>query len=466
MDQVSESIQDICAVNAISTEGSATAPNLEFEVLGPSSFGTSDPAISSERVIQDATLSYNINTYQSDQGLRAGQQQSEMSERFIPYSSQNAALISTTWKPAAPIADNQLVLHSNRDDVEGLISDRSKVVHSPSPPRDLFVAGNSFRNIKLYFQNSCRNMRLGDHGTLLNSDGTELQNDLCNDFDSYCFTATMFRKRNSYKECHRALSKAFDLVGKILRAEHPRTLACFLEVCIHLIQTGLPEVALILRNFIKSMSAKVTMKGHPWGQICQLLGELDSKSPEQAMAQIWKCTVDTFERELGKLGGLVVAVRLDYIKRVYGFTNYCEEERLLRDVLAQFGGIPRIPTPRVMLNLAHNLNKQGRHDEAEEMAQQVLSLLQEYDMYAERNSERIECKKIVAHSQFNQGKVVDAEQTMREAIRMIVDQRGIEHPWVLEFMTVLEGWLRSWAREDDANIIRREIGELIVIGEA
>lgn len=119
-----------------------------------------------------------------------------------------------------------------------------------------------------------------------------------------------------------------------------------------------------------------------------------------------------------------------------------------------------------MLNVAHNLNKQGRHDEAEEMAQRVLSLLQKYDMYAERNSERIECKKIVPHSQFNQGKVVDAWQTMREAIRMIVDQRGIQHPWVLEFMTVLEGWLRSWGREDDANTIQREIGELIGIGEA
>ena len=42
---------------------------------------------------------------------------------------------------------------------------------------------------------------------------------------------------------------------------------------------------------------------------------------------------------------------------------------------------------------------------------------------------------------------------------------GKEHPWVLEFKTVLEGWLRSWAREDDADIIREEIGELIIIEE-
>ncbi|KAH8751080.1 hypothetical protein F5883DRAFT_211659 [Diaporthe sp. PMI_573] len=207
------------------------------------------------------------------------------------------------------------------------------------------------------------------------------------------------------------------------------------------------------------MSAKVTRKGHPWGQICWLLGELDSESLDQAMAQIWKCTTDIFDSELGTFSRLAVSVRLDYIKRVV--TNHLEEERLLRDLLAQFGGIPRLSTPRVMLNLAHNLNRQRRHDEAEEMALEVLSLLQEYDIYARRIVERIESLKIVSRSQFNQGKTLAAEETMREAIRMIVDQWGIHHSWVPEFMNVLEGWLRGWGREEDANALRGEINELI-----
>jgi hypothetical protein len=46
-------------------------------------------------------------------------------------------------------------------------------------------------------------------------------------------------------------------VKPILRAEHPRTLACFFEVLIHLIQTGLSEVAFALRDFIKKMSAEI-----------------------------------------------------------------------------------------------------------------------------------------------------------------------------------------------------------------
>ncbi|KAJ3551817.1 hypothetical protein NPX13_g11268 [Xylaria arbuscula] len=332
---------------------------------------------------------------------------------------------------------------------------------SVAPVAGLLVSENLFYNIKVYFENSCRNMILDDHGTLLTPNGAKLHNDLCNDFDSYCFTATMLIEKGLHVEFRRALFKASALVEQILRAEHPRTLACFLEVFIHLIQAGLPEVTSFLRDFIKRMSAKVIRKGHPWGQICRLLGELDSESLDEAMAKAWKCTTDIFDRELGIFSPLAVSVRLDYIKRVYGITNYLEEERLLRDLLAQFGGIPRLSTPRVMLNLAHNLNRQGRHYEAEEMALEVLSLLPGYEMYARRIVERIESLKIVSRSQFNQGKTLAAEQTMREAIRMIVDQWGMQHSWVPEFMNVLESWLRGWGREEDANTLRGEIEELM-----
>lgn len=115
LDQVSQSLQNIYAVEAISTDGSATTLGLEFEILDPSAFGTSNQTTPSEVVIQDATLSYNMNTSQSDHRPRAEQQQSEVSERFIPCFSQNGALVPTTRKPTAPIVNKQLVLRSNRD---------------------------------------------------------------------------------------------------------------------------------------------------------------------------------------------------------------------------------------------------------------------------------------------------------------------------------------------------------------
>ena len=106
-------------------------------------------------------------------------------------------------------------------------------------------------------------MILDDYKTLLTLNDAKLHHDLCNDFDLYCFTATMLIEKRLHVEFCRALFKASTLVKQILRAKHPRTLAYFLKVFIHLIQTGLPKVTSFLCDFIKRMSAKVTKKGHP-----------------------------------------------------------------------------------------------------------------------------------------------------------------------------------------------------------
>ena len=139
---------------------------------------------------------------------------------------------------------------------------------------------------------------------------------------------------------------------------------------------------------------------------------------EQARAQVWRYITDILNSELGTFSRLAVFVRLNYVKRVV----MSRLEELLRDLLGQFGGIPRLPTPCVMLNLAHNLDRQGRYDEAGEVALEDFSLLQGREIYTWRIVERIESMKIVSRSRFNQVKILEAEQTNRSAIKMIVHQ--------------------------------------------
>ncbi len=304
-------------------------------------------------------------------------------------------------------------------------------------------------------------MIFDDHEILLNPNDAKLHNDLCNEFDSYCFTTTMFKERKLHVEFGHALFKAFALVEQILRVEHSWTLAYFLEVFIHLIQIELSKIASILRDLIKKMSKKVIRKERSWNQICRLLEKLDSKSLDQTMAQIWKCTTNIFESELEASSRLVVSIRLDYIKRVYEFKEYLKEERLLRDLLAQFDDISKVSISRMMLNLAHNLNKQKRHVEAKKMTLKVFSLLQQNEIYAKRIAKRIECMKIVSHNQFNQEKTLVVERTIRETIQMIVNQWEIQHSWVLEFMNVLKSWLRDWSRNENTNTLREEIEDLM-----
>jgi hypothetical protein len=327
----------------------------------------------------------------------------------------------------------------------------SGTLYSPLSPRTLSVPEALFCAIKLCSIDSCRQMKFGENEVLLSSNNVEFRNDLCTDFDSYCFTATMLKERGSLEEFGCTISKGFALVEHVLRVNHPRTLACFFEVLTHLLQTGLPEVALALRSFIGKMSAKIK-KDDLCTRVYQLLDGVDQASLLQVIAQGWKCATDVFDDSLGSSHRLAVSVRLDYVKRVM-LNNHLEEERLLRGLLSQFSRFPAHPTPRVMFNLAHNLIRQGRHDEAETTALEVSTMLQRHELYAGRDSEKIESLKILSHCRFLQGKAFEAESTMREAINLIGNQWGQQHPWALEFMSVLENWLRCWGRDEDADVL-------------
>ncbi|KAK0111484.1 hypothetical protein ONS95_001839 [Cadophora gregata] len=381
--------------------------------------------------------------------------------RTLSSDSSDGVMVSTIWTPASPLMDHEFVIQLHSEDIDSFFSKRSGISHSPSLPRSLHISENMFYSIKAYFEHSCRNLILDENGTLLTPNGAKMSNDLCNDFDSYCFSATMFLEQGLYVESRRALSKASALVEPILQAEHPRTFACFLEVLIHLLQTGYPEVANIMRTFIQGMSARVTQPHQPWGRICHLLGAIDSDCLEEAMGQLWKCSSDTFETELGTFNRLAVSVRLDYIKRVFGNTNHLEEERLLRDLLAQSGNSFEGYTPRVMLNLAHNLNRQGRYNESEEIGQHVLLLIRDNEARGQFIVEKVDSLKLISRSQHSQKNALAAEMTLRQAISIIVGEWGLKHSWVPEFMLVLEGWLRGWGREDDANVVRAKIDTLM-----
>jgi hypothetical protein len=378
-----------------------------------------------------------------------------------PESRQSSTTIYVNYEAAnqglSPVVEQRVC----RGDVQRFFSDSTKMSRSPLPPQALLVPEHLFRTIKGYFEASCQKMNFNEHGILVDRNGTRLNDDLCNDFDSYCFSATMLIGRRKEFVC--ALSKACALVKQILQAQHPRTLACFLEVLIHLNQSGLPDIANRIRHFIGSMSASVVTDGQSWGRICQLLRELDPNSLCESLAQIWKCTADAFESELGISSRLAISVRLDYLKRVYGVTKQLEEESRLRDLLHKLGGITAHSMPRVMLNLAHNLNRQLRYEEAEQIAKHVSSLLQEHEEYADRTVQRIECLKVISHSQFNQGNP-EAEHTMRKAIGMIMYQWGAKHSWVLEFMNVLAGWLEQWCRDEDAHKLQEAIAVLSMDG--
>jgi hypothetical protein len=315
--------------------------------------------------------------------------------------------------------------------------------------------------IMTYFRNACQNMKFDDRGTLITPNGAKLRNDYCTEFDSYFFTATMLFRKKRFKDYHFAVSKACQLVEQIIRAEHPRTLACFFEVFIHLTQNGFHETALRLCNYISTVSFQVFQERHPWGHILWLLCKLDPLSFQPAIERAWECITDTCDDELSSTSPLAVSIRLDYVKRVYRSTDPLKEQRLLEKLLGTLekqGGheLARLAIPRVMLNSAHNMERQKNNLRAETFAQRASQLLKD-TIYSGKDAEKIECLKIQAHNQFERGCRVEAEKNMKAAISMIMDKMGLRHPWVYEFTTVLEQWYQSWGRVTESEVLSKDI---------
>jgi hypothetical protein len=95
------------------------------------------------------------------------------------------------------------------------------------------------------------------------------------------------------------------------------------------------------------------------------------------------------------------------------------------------------------------------------MALEARQVLQGHAMYALRIVERIESLKIVSQS------ISPREGSRSRAgyaggdTDVIAHQWEVQHSWVPEFMSALEGWLRVWGRQEDADTSRGQMEELM-----
>jgi hypothetical protein len=67
----------------------------------------------------------------------------------------------------------------------------------------------------------------------------------------------------------------------------------------------------------------------------------------------------------------------------------------------------------------------------------------------------------MAYNQYQQHQAKAAEGSQRTAIEIITEYWGMNHPLVIEMMVVLEQWLRSWGRQEEADGLQAEIDKLL-----
>lgn len=342
--------------------------------------------------------------------------------------------------------------------VPGHPSSSSSISRSPSPPRHLLVSERLFTSINTYFDGSFHNgtFVIDDNGrcTSLPAIGNPA---LFADFWTYSSLSASFVKKKSPIEFRRTLSRAFGLVQMLLTLQHPRTLEAFFKTFLFLIQNGLGDVVLSLRKYIGEMAKRVVAHTYPqWARVLQLIASLDEDMLEEAILQSFRCTIESFEAGLDLRNTDRLGARLNYIKAVTGPANPAKEELMLREMIAS-----GIDSPMVAIRLGENLNAQGRYIHAESVAMELLARISSDPSYAPRKADQIMPLEMLAHSQYHQNRRVEAEMNIRDAMNRAVYEWGITDAWALNMRNVLEGWLRDWGNNKEADVTSEEMVALI-----
>ena len=337
---------------------------------------------------------------------------------------------------------------------------------SPSPPKILYTPEQLFRNIRSYYSGSFENGqwvdRECDSGALYKVSKLP-DSDRRNEFLGYCYMAADLKARGSFVEFRPVVSKAFELVRNILRSNHPRTLDRLFESFLYLINNGLLEVALLLRDYIRDLARHIISTVQPWGRIFHLIGTLDDSVLGPIIARSWKCNNDALDDELGQFSDLGLLARLNYIQNVHGISDSQEEERLLQELRQNCetsSSKPEIQVPTIMFSLGQSMLSQSRYSDAENLGVEIMSRARKEPLIT-LNS-RVDAMVLTARAQYHQRKTELAEGNMRRAVCLLVDEWGKTGPLAIRYINTLEGWLREWGREKDADDLKVSID--IVIG--
>ena len=360
---------------------------------------------------------------------------------------------------ANSVVPKEQILELTLNDMHNLISAGEAIPQSLSAPQTLLVPERLFLAIKNYldggFERGCWITGADGLCTTLSMLSHENSN-AYSDFHNHGISALQLLNSELLVEFRRTLGKALKLVEILIRVEHPRTLDSIIKIVMLFKKGGRPEVAGLLIRYVFNMSKTVWSREHLLTQIWRLFGMLEREALEQVLRQSWRCAIDRFEKALGPFHGS----NLDNNVKFFDFAGSTEEEiePHLRKLLARCeseSSIPKSWIMRIMYCLGWSLLRQGRLAEAEQLGLDIVSQAEEQGL----NYQQAEALRLLAHSQYYQNKRCLAEENLRHAIKLATPVLGGTHTYILNIMITLEGWLRAWGREDEAERLRAEVSD-------
>ena len=348
----------------------------------------------------------------------------------------------------------------------------------PSPlslPRSLGIPEELIRCIRDYIFGAFEEgiwFSIGDSDFLKSKEGA-----LCEAFEFQAnvdLALTLFDS-DRFSDAERSLSRAEADLESAIRKQDSQMIPCALT-CVQ--QISLPKYgkSMVLGNGMpilsmvecwSSMAIEILGYDHPLARSMNLLywfsKEAENTSLLTGIERIWISTLDSIKLVLDPLHVSMLEYRVLYIRDV--LVNRDPEHalsilrQLQRNCDEKCRGLGDVRPSLLRLHLADMLyaEKCGQFEEAITVATDVIERTRQPDFLSRSlHHYQSEAYRFLGFAQKNLGRDVLAEQAMRKAIQIRSEKWGAQDAKRLEFMMVLESWLRERGKLEAADKIREE----------
>jgi hypothetical protein len=327
----------------------------------------------------------------------------------------------------------------------------SEVPRSPLAPASLLVPERLIYTVKTYMVVSFQGEKWKDLDKVAinSSTGRPWQ------FEGYFSIALRLLENGSVIQFRRSLSLGFEMVKHVISNESPLAFEQLFEVLLVLSKAERFDIQEMLTKFVVELGTQAHQKEHPIIHFCRFVGALDPISFRPTIIQSWRAVVEAFDSVLGQFHPYSFLSNLFFLQVR---SNDIDTERSLRRLLSQYKQSSPIVNPQYVDTIAvlgWNLLIQSRYAEAEYLGSSALKETEGGSAYT-----RIKMAKLLADSEFYQGKIDVAEGHLRYAIQTIVSELGFIE-WTIGCMAELESWLRYFGKLQEADNVRIQIQEAL-----
>jgi hypothetical protein len=369
--------------------------------------------------------------------------------------------------PTQQLPDGSFLSCLARDDVQRIFTPNPELGRQILPAEVHHLPEELMYSISTYFDGSFETKQfvVDERGDCMNTKNTGPQSfrNLMTFYHS-CMTGSNLIKTGAFTEARRMLSTACNLIQPMLEAENARTLDCLVEVFLLLKGMGQGEVVDLLRRYISAMASTLLLSGRligPWGQICRLIGMLDSDQIEDAFYLAWKCIYLAFVRNLGGLHLTTIRCWMEY-SRSKGKNDPRELELMFWNLFEECKKTPGHykQTLLCMGGLCRQLHFQHKYAECLTVAVDCLSRVRAAGLYHNSYRDELMALEYIAEANYQLKDFSAAEATLHEVLVVTKRAVGEADPKSIENLSLLETWLREWGRHVEADGIKTKIRDL------